>query len=172
MKISAVAFEHRVVEAPVRIFHSQEEFAQAFKAGELNGDVIVVLRFQGPKANGMPELHKLTPPLAVLQGKGFKVGIVSDGRMSGASGRVPAAIHLTPEALDGGAIARLRDGDVVRIDGNNGTLAVHVSLEDLMRRELAANRPLLYGSGRELFANLRASLSSADRGASIFGSAA
>ncbi|HEY4126030.1 MAG TPA: dihydroxy-acid dehydratase, partial [Rhizomicrobium sp.] len=103
---------------------------------------------------------------------GFKVGIVSDGRMSGASGRVPAAIHVTPEALEAGPIARLRDGDIIRIDGNSGTLAVHVPLEDLMRRELSVHRPALYGSGRELFANLRAGLSSADRGASIFGSAA
>lgn len=172
MKISAVAPEHRVVEAPARIFHSQEEFAQAFKAGELNDDVIVVARFQGPKANGMPELHKLMPPLAVLQGKGFKVGIVSDGRMSGASGQVPAAIHVTPEALEGGPIARLRDGDIIRIDGNSGALAVHMPPADLMRRELAANRPAPHGFGRELFASLRAGLSSADRGASIFGSVA
>jgi phosphogluconate dehydratase len=172
MKVSALVPEHRVVEAPARIFHSQEEFLRAFKNGELNSDLIAVLRFQGPKANGMPELHKLTPPLAVLQEKGFQVGIVSDGRMSGASGRVPAAIHLTPEALDGGPIARLRDGDIIRIDGNGGTVCVHVPMEDLTRRELAVNHPALYGSGRELFANLRASLSSADRGASIFGSTA
>jgi phosphogluconate dehydratase len=172
MKISAVALRHRVVEAPARIFHSQEDFAQAFKTGELDGDVIVVLRFQGPKANGMPELHKLTPPLAVLQDKGFKVGIVSDGRMSGASGRIPAAIHLTPEAQDGGPIARLQDGDAIRIDADSGTLTVRVPLEELMRRDVAAGAPQHYGSGRELFSALRASLSSADRGASIFGSAA
>ncbi len=169
MKISAVAPAHRTVEAPAHIFHSQEEFARAFKAGELDRDVIVVVRFQGPKANGMPELHKLTPPLAVLQGRGFKVGIVSDGRMSGASGRIPAAIHLTPEAQDGGPIARLHDGDILRIDGYSGTLMAQVPQEDWARRNLAANTPQDHGSGRELFTALRASLSSADRGASIFG---
>ncbi|MGN6148975.1 MAG: phosphogluconate dehydratase [Rhizomicrobium sp.] len=172
MKTSALAPQHRTVEAPARIFHSQDEFSQAFKNGELDRDVIAVVRFQGPKANGMPELHKLTPPLAVLQDKGFKVGLVSDGRMSGASGRIPAAIHLTPEAQDGGAIARLRDGDVVRIDGNTGTLSVRIATEDFMRRTPVTGAPASYGSGRELFASLRAGLSNADRGASIFGSAA
>jgi phosphogluconate dehydratase len=171
MKTSAIAPEHRVVEAPARLFHSQEAFLRAFKNSELNGDMIAVLRFQGPKANGMPELHKLTAPLAVLQDRGCKVGIVSDGRMSGASGRVPAAIHLTPEAQDGGPIARLRDGDVIRIDGNRGALTAHVSPEDLMSREVVACNAGRYGSGRELFATLRTGLSPADRGASIFGSA-
>ena len=172
MKTSALAPQHRVVEARARVFHSQDEFSQAFKNGELERDVIVVVRFQGPKANGMPELHKLTPPLAVLQDKGFKIGLVSDGRMSGASGRIPAAIHLTPEAQDGGAIARLRDGDIVRIDGNTGTLSVQIAAEDLMRRSPVTGAPASYGSGRELFASLRRGLSNADRGASIFGSAA
>jgi phosphogluconate dehydratase len=120
----------------------------------------------------MPELHKLTPPLAVLQDKGFKVGLVSDGRMSGASGRIPAAIHLTPEAQDGGPIARLQDGDIIRIDGNTGALDVQMATEDLMRRAPAKGKLTAYGSGRELFAALRAGLSTADSGASIFGSAA
>ena len=172
MKTSAVAPAHRVVEAPARIFHSQEEFAGAFKDGELDRDVIVVVRFQGPKANGMPELHKLTPPLSVVQDKGFKVGIVSDGRMSGASGRIPAAIHLTPEAQDRGPIAKLRDGDILRIDANSGTLTALISQDDWAHRDVAANTPQGYGSGRELFTALRARLSNADRGASIFGSAA
>jgi phosphogluconate dehydratase len=168
IKTSAVAPEHRIVEAPARIFHRQEDFSHAFKNGELNRDVIVVVRFQGPKANGMPELHKLTSPLAVLQDKGFKVGLVSDGRMSGASGRIPAAIHLTPEAQDKGPIARLRDGDIIRIDTQNGTLDVLVAAEDIMRREPVTAETSACGSGRELFASLRANLSSADRGASIF----
>ncbi|HUB85141.1 MAG TPA: dihydroxy-acid dehydratase, partial [Rhizomicrobium sp.] len=168
VKTSAVAAEHRFVEAPARVFHSQDEFATAFSRGELNRDVVVVVRFQGPKANGMPELHKLTPPLAVLQDKGFKVGLVSDGRMSGASGRIPAAIHLTPEAQDGGPVARLRDGDVVRIDMEKGILGAQIAVEDLMRRAPAKADARAYGSGRELFASLRANLSSADRGASLF----
>jgi phosphogluconate dehydratase len=168
IKTSAVAPEHRIVEAPARVFHHQDEFSRAFKNGELNRDVIVVVRFQGPKANGMPELHKLTSPLAVLQDKGFKVGLVSDGRMSGASGRIPAAIHLTPEAQDKGPIARLRDGDIIRIDAQNGTLNALVGSEDIMCREPVTAEISAYGSGRELFASLRANLSSADRGASIF----
>ena len=106
------------------MFHSQEELQAAFKAGELNRDVVAVVRFQGPKANGMPELHKLTPPLGVLQDRGFKVALVTDGRMSGASGKVPAAIHLTPEAVDGGPIAKIRDGDIIRLDADAGTLEV------------------------------------------------
>ncbi|MBS0276456.1 MAG: phosphogluconate dehydratase [Proteobacteria bacterium] len=172
MKTSALAPQHRAMEAPARIFHSQDEFLQAFRNGELHRDVIAVVRFQGPKANGMPELHKLTPPLAVLQDKGFTVGLVSDGRMSGASGRIPAAIHLTPEAQDGGPIARLRDGDIIRIDGNTGTLGVQMADEHLMRRPPATGGAAAQGSGRELFAALRAGLSNADRGASIFGSVA
>jgi len=172
IKTSALAPERRVVEAPARIFHSQEEFAQAFRAGDLNRDVIVVVRFQGPKANGMPELHKLTPQLAVLQDKGFKVGLVSDGRMSGASGRIPAAIHLTPEAQDDAPIARLRDGDIIRIDANAGTLAVHIAQEELTARQTVQAPAPQSGMGRELFSALRTGLSSADRGASIFGGAA
>ena len=117
-----------MIEAPARVFHSQEELQAAFKAGELNRDVVAVVRFQGPKANGMPELHRLTPPLAVLQDKGFRVALVTDGRMSGASGKVPAAIHLTPEAVDGGPIAKIRDGDMIRLDADKGTLEVLADL--------------------------------------------
>ena len=120
IKVSAVAPEHRIVEAPARVFDDQDDFLAAFKRGELDCDLVAVIRFQGPKANGMPELHKLTPSLSVLQNKGRKVALVTDGRMSGASGKVPAAIHVTPEALDGGPIARVRDGDIIRLDANAG----------------------------------------------------
>ena len=123
IKVSAVPEDRHVIEAPARVFTTQDELHAAFKAGELDRDVIVVVRFQGPQANGMPELHKLTPPLAVLQNKGYRVALVTDGRMSGASGKVPAAIHLSPEALAGGPIAKVRDGDVIRLDALAGTLA-------------------------------------------------
>ena len=122
IKISAVKPQHRLIEAPAMIFTGQDELIAAFKAGELDRDLVAVVRFQGPQANGMPELHKLTPSLGVLQDKGFKVALVTDGRMSGASGKVPAAIHVTPEAADGGPLARLRDGDIVRLDAEAGTL--------------------------------------------------
>ena len=169
MKISAVAPEHRVVQAPARVFHSQDAVKAAFKAGEFTGDVIVVVRFQGPKANGMPELHSLTPMLAILQGRGHKVALVTDGRMSGASGKVPAAIHVCPEALDGGPIAYINDGDMVRVDALDGTLDVLV--DDLLTRspahaDLDDNQ---WGTGRELFAPFRAAVGSADAGASVFG---
>ena len=124
MKVSAVAPERHVIEAPVRVFHDQEAVKKAFKAGEFTADTVVVVRFQGPKANGMPELHSLTPILAVLQDQGLKVALVTDGRMSGASGKVPSAIHVSPEALDGGPLARLHDGDLVRVDAVAGTLDV------------------------------------------------
>ncbi len=142
----------------------------AFTAGELNGDVIAVVRFQGPKANGMPELHSLTPLLSVLQNRGLIVGLVTDGRMSGASGKVPAAIHVTPEAADGGAIARIRDGDVIRIDATAGTLEVKMDVKTFNARPLAtadlhANET---GVGRELFQVFRRIAGTADRGASIF----
>ena len=114
--------DRHVIEAPARVFDSQEALQRAFKAGELERDFVAVVRFQGPRANGMPELHKLTPPLAVLQGKGFKVALVTDGRMSGASGKVPAAIHVSPEALAGGPLAKVRDGDLIRLDAVAGTL--------------------------------------------------
>jgi phosphogluconate dehydratase len=167
IKVSAVAPKHRRVEAPARVFASQEEFLSAFKAGELNRDVIVVLRFQGPKAIGMPELHKLTPPLSALQGRGFAVGLVTDGRMSGASGKIPAAIHVTPEAKDGGAIARIQDGDIIRIDGEHGVLEAHVDTRELMARPAATHETADHGMGRELFAAFRAHVSRADAGASV-----
>ena len=126
IKVSAVKPEHQVIEAPAMIFHSQEELSDAFAAGQLERDFVAVIRFQGPKANGMPELHKLTPTLGVLQDRGHRVALLTDGRMSGASGKVPAAIHVTPEAADGGAIARLRDGDIIRLDAPRGRLNVVV----------------------------------------------
>src|SRR5690606_24469805 len=121
IKVSAVKPEHRVVEAPARVFHSQDGLLAAFKAGELVGDMVAVVRFSGPRAVGMPELHKLTPSLGVLQDRGFKVALLTDGRMSGASGKVPAAIHMSPEANDGGPISKIRDGDMIRLDANEGT---------------------------------------------------
>ena len=167
IKTSAIRADRHVVEAPARVFHSQEELHQAFRSGALNCDVIAVVRFQGPKANGMPELHKLIPPLGVLQDRGFKVALVTDGRLSGASGKVPAAIHVTPEAADGGMIARIRDGDVIRLDAPAGRLEV---MADLAERE-PANPDLgrnFAGVGRELFANFRVNAGRADEGASIF----
>jgi len=167
IKTSSIPADRHVIEAPAKVFHSQEALQAAFKAGELNRDVVAVVRFQGPKANGMPELHRLTPPLAVLQERGLRVALVTDGRMSGASGKVPAAIHLTPEAVDGGPIARIRDGDMIRLDANAGTLEV---LADLSSREpakadLSANNS---GTGRELFQAFRNIAGRADTGASIF----
>ncbi|WP_411352099.1 phosphogluconate dehydratase [Leisingera aquaemixtae] len=169
IKVSAVAKEHHVVQAPARVFHDQEEAKTAFKAGELTGDVIVVVRFQGPKANGMPELHSLTPFLGIMQGRGQKVALVTDGRMSGASGKVPAAIHVVPEALDGGPISRIQDGDLLRLDAAKGTL--EVLTEGALEREpvtadLSAHQN---GTGRELFSLFRRSVASADEGASVFG---
>jgi phosphogluconate dehydratase len=163
-KTSAVTEDRWSIEAPCRIFSDQNEALAAFQAGELNRDGIVVVRFQGPRANGMPELHKLTPMLGVLQDKGFKVALVTDGRMSGASGKVPAAIHCSPEALNGGAIGKLRDGDVIRLCGPRGVLeAVDVDLDG---RELAASPPPPVGTGRELFAFMRATADNAEHGAS------
>ena len=167
IKTSSIPADRHVIEAPARIFHSQEALQAAFRAGELTGDMVAVVRFQGPKANGMPELHRLTPPLAVLQERGFKVALVTDGRMSGASGKVPAAIHVTPEAVDGGPIAKIRDGDIIRLDADAGTLEV---LADLSVREpvwvdLSANK---VGTGRELFQAFRNIAGRADQGASIF----
>jgi phosphogluconate dehydratase len=169
IKVSAVAEEHHVIEAPARVFHDQEEAKAAFKAGEFTGDVIVVVRFQGPKANGMPELHSLTPMLGILQGKGHKVALVTDGRMSGASGKVPAAIHVVPEALDGGPIAKIRDGDMLRLDATTGTLDVLTT--GALDREAATADLSAYqhGTGRELFSLFRQAVTSADTGASVFG---
>ena len=169
MKISAVAPEHRVIEAPARVFHGQDEVKAAFKAGEFTGDAIVVVRFQGPKANGMPELHSLTPMLAILQGQAKKVALVTDGRMSGASGKVPAAIHVCPEALDGGPIAYINDGDMLRVDAVEGTL--EILTEGALERapaqvDLTANQA---GTGREMFEVFRSAVGPAEAGASVFG---
>jgi phosphogluconate dehydratase len=170
MKTSAVAAERHVIEASARVFHSQEEFQAAFKAGTLDEDFVAVVRFQGPRANGMPELHKLMPPLGVLQDRGRRVALVTDGRMSGASGKVPAAIHVTPEAADGGAIALIRDGDIVRVDAVAGRLDVLVDPAEWAGRtpaeaDLSGNH---VGVGRELFGAFRASVGRADAGAAIF----
>jgi phosphogluconate dehydratase len=164
-KTSAVDKPRWTVEAPCRIFHSQEEVQAAFKAGELDKDVIVVVRFQGPRANGMPELHKLVPALGVLQDKGFKVALVTDGRMSGASGKVPAAIHCTPEALGGGPLSRLRDGDVIRLCGHDGDLNVMIDKAQWAQRTLADAPVFVDGTGRELFAMLRHGADGAELGA-------
>lgn len=170
IKVSAVKEEHRVIEAPARVFHSQEGLQAAFKAGELDGDMIAVVRFSGPKAVGMPELHNLTPPLSVLQGRGFKVALVTDGRMSGASGKVPAAIHMTPEAVDGGPISKIRDGDMIRLDANAGTLTFLGDEKEFFARTPASEdqRHQHFGMGRELFAGFRSLVGVADRGASVF----
>ncbi|TDB02498.1 phosphogluconate dehydratase [Halomonas marinisediminis] len=171
IKVSAVAEEHRVVEAPVKIFEDQNELKAAFEAGELDRDVIAVVRFQGPKANGMPELHKLTPYLGVLQDRGHKVALVTDGRMSGASGKVPAAIHISPEALDGGPLSKLRDGDIVRLDANAGTLETRVEAHVWADREqrVAALDHYHVGLGRELFAGFRHLAMRGEEGAGVFG---
>ncbi len=170
-KSSAVKPEHQVVQAPCRIFHEQNDMLAAFKAGELSRDVVVVVRFQGPRANGMPELHKLVPSLAVLQDQGFKVALVTDGRMSGASGKVPAAIHLSPEALADGPIGRLRDGDVVRLDGPAGVLEALVPQSEWDARSHASTNleHNTWGCGRELFASHRSHAASAELGAISWG---
>ena len=168
IKISAVKPEHRVIEAPVVLFEDQSELQDAFKAGKLDRDFIAVVRFQGPKANGMPELHKLTPPLGVLQDRGFKVALVTDGRMSGASGKVPAAIHVTPEAACGSGLTKLRDGDRIRLDAKAGTLDVLVDENEWAKREPVTPDLDRYqsGLGRELFGNFRDHVTSAEQGAS------
>jgi phosphogluconate dehydratase len=163
-KTSAVAQEHRSLEAPAMVFSSQEEVLAAFKAGTLDQDCIVVLRFQGPRANGMPELHKLTPPLSVLQGKGYKVALVTDGRMSGASGNVPAAIHVTPEALGGGLLAKVRNGDRIRLCGDTGRLELRGDMTEIEARTPATPPAFQAGLGRELFAFMRHSASGAEQG--------
>ena len=167
IKVSAVAPEHRVVEAPALIFHDQDDFIAAFKRGELDRDFVAVLRFQGPRANGMPELHKLTPPLSVLQDKGRKVALVTDGRMSGASGKVPAAIHLTPEAEQGGPIARLREGDLIRLDAERGTLEVLLDAAIFTARQPIVHSQPQYGLGRELFRGFRAAAAPAELGGGV-----
>jgi phosphogluconate dehydratase len=167
VKVSAVKPEHWAIEAPARVFDDQAQLEAAFKAGTLEGDFVAVVRFQGPRANGMPELHKLTPLLASLQDRGQKVALVTDGRMSGASGKVLAAIHVTPEALEGGMLSRLFDGDLLRVDAQRGVLEALVPPEVLAGRA-AASRPMGSdaGNGRELFSLMRRSVSPADRGAS------
>jgi phosphogluconate dehydratase len=169
VKTSAVAVEHRLVSAPARVFDDQHDFLSAFAAGELDGiDLVAVIRYQGPAANGMPELHKLTPALGVLQDRGQKVAIVTDGRMSGASGKVPAAIHVTPEAGLGGPLSRVRDGDVITLDADAGVLTIAA---DLAGRPIEGGAPAgdaWAGTGRELFAAFRATVGPADQGASIF----
>jgi phosphogluconate dehydratase len=170
IKTSAVAPDRHTIEAPARVFHNQEELHAAFRNGELNRDFVAVLRFQGPKAIGMPELHKLMPPLGVLQDRGHRVALVTDGRLSGASGKVPSAIHVTPEAAAGGAIAKIRNGDVIRLDAPAGRLDV------LVDGDVWAHRPHAeadlsgshVGMGRELFGVFRGAVGSADEGAAIF----
>ena len=163
-KVSAVDQDLRIVEAPCRVFSTQREVIDAFNAGELNRDVVVVVRFQGPSANGMPELHKLTPALSVVQDRGFRVALVTDGRMSGASGKVLAAIHVSPEAAEGGALARLQDGDIVRVDGIAGTLATDADLSTRL-----AEKPPSSGAsiGRAYFTHFRQVVSGAEQGASV-----
>ncbi|WP_370251990.1 phosphogluconate dehydratase [Nioella sp.] len=167
MKVSAVSPERHVIEAPAAVFHDQADVKKAFQAGQLNRDVVVVVRFQGPKANGMPELHSLTPVLAVLQDRGHKVALVTDGRMSGASGKVPSAIHVSPEALDGGLIAKLQDGDLIRVDAAKGTLDVltgGVAERAPATPDLSANS---HGIGRELFDVFRRTAGPATSGAGV-----
>lgn len=170
-KVSAVDKAHHVVEAPAVVFDDQDDLVAAFKAGELEKDFIAVVRFQGPAAIGMPELHKLTPYLGVLQDRGFKVALVTDGRMSGASGKVPAAIHVCPEACKGGSIAKVESGDIIRVDCKEGTLSVLVDNEEFEARTLAVHQPRNtshYQMGRELFGSLRLSVGEAESGATVF----
>jgi phosphogluconate dehydratase len=167
IKVSAVKPEHHAIEAPAKVFDDQDDMLAAFKAGDLTGDFIAVVRFQGPKANGMPELHNLSPTLGLLLDRGQKVALVTDGRMSGASGKTPAALHVTPEAMEGGALAYLRDGDVIRLDAEAGVLEVKVDPAELMRRPMATKSPDGSGFGRELFAHMRRAVGSAEAGASV-----
>ena len=169
IKVSAVKSEHRVVEAPARVFDSQEDVITAFKTGELSRDVVVVVRHQGPRANGMPELHQLTPALTSLQSKGFKVALVTDGRMSGASGAVPAAIHVTPECLNGGPLGKVRDGDLLRLDSYAGTLDAHVApaVWDQRPNADADVSAHTHGVGRELFKLFRANAAEAECGGGV-----
>lgn len=166
IKTAAVAQEHRIVEAPAIVFNEQADLIAAFKRGELERDFIAVVPFQGPKFNGMPELHSLTPTLTVLQKKGFKVGLVTDGRMSGASGKVPAAIHLTPEAYDGGLISKIQTGDLLRLDSENGVLEV-LNAATVIARPSVQKDNSQFRFGRELFAKLRTGVSQSEEGASF-----
>lgn len=166
MKVSAVDPERWTIEAPARVFDDQNDVLKAFQDGELEQDVVVVVRFQGPAANGMPELHKLTSPLGVLQDRGFKIAFVTDGRMSGASGKIPSAIHVSPEAQKGGALAKLRDGDIVRVCAKSGTLETLVDAQEWDKRQQAAASPVNLGTGRELFAMMRMHSDEAEKGGS------
>jgi phosphogluconate dehydratase len=170
IKVSAVPTENYIVEAPAVVLHEQDDLKALYEAGELNKDCVVVVRFQGPAAMGMPELHKLTPFLGSLQDKGYKVALVTDGRMSGASGKIPAAIHLTPEALHGGAIAKIQDGDMIRLDAHTGELTLMVDEAELASRDCATQNLSAhqFGMGREMFAGMRSLVSGAEEGASIF----
>ena len=165
IKVSAVDRDRWTIEAPARVFSEQAQVQEAFRAGELDRDVVVVVRFQGPRANGMPELHKLTPPLGVLQNRGYRVALVTDGRMSGASGKVPAAIHVSPEADGGGPIAKLRDGDIVRLSAETGELEALVDEDIWQARQPVAPPPQAIGTGRELFTLMRRAADEAERGA-------
>jgi phosphogluconate dehydratase len=157
-----------VVEAPALVFHTQAQLVEAFRQGRLDRDLVAVVRFQGPQANGMPELHKLITPLSVVMDRGFRVAMITDGRLSGASGKVPAAIHVTPEAFCGGPIAKVRDGDIIRLDARAGTLALQLPDEELSRRPCAQAdlRGERFGTGRQIFAPLRRDLLGAEEGAS------
>jgi phosphogluconate dehydratase len=171
IKVSAVKPHHRVVEAPAIVFDDQDDVLAAFKRGELQKDFVAIVRFQGPRANGMPELHKLTPALGSLQDAGFHVALVTDGRMSGASGKVPAAIHVSPECLAGGPLGKVRTGDLIRLDAAAGTLEAKVDAAEWANRDipavnLDANQ---FGSGRELFYASRAAALTAEDGAGTFG---
>jgi phosphogluconate dehydratase len=174
IKISAVAPQHRQVRAQAVVIEDQHALQEKFDAGELSRDCVVVVRFQGPQANGMPELHKLTPILGVLQDRGYAVALVTDGRMSGASGKVPAAIHLTPEACQGGPLAMVRNGDWISLDATTGTLTVDLSAQELAERELASySSTSNSGVGREFFGLFRQAVTSAEQGASVlFGDSA
>ncbi|MGB0204388.1 MAG: phosphogluconate dehydratase [Neptuniibacter sp.] len=171
IKTSAVSDEHLVIEAPAIVFENQDDIAEAFKRGELEKDFVAVVRYQGPKAIGMPELHKLTPYLGVLQDRGFKVALVTDGRMSGASGKVPAAIHVWPEAVDGGALSRVQDGDLIRLDGVEGSLQLVADDDQWLSRPMEAHSvPAEYrqSMGRELFSSFRSQVSCSEEGATVF----
>lgn len=170
IKVSAVADQHRVIEAPAVVFDSQDDFQRYFDEAKLEKDFVAVIRFQGPKTNGMPELHKLTPLLAIQQEKGFKVALITDGRMSGASGKIPAAIHLIPEATEGGLIAKIHDGDLIRLDANKGELELLIDEKELEKRVPAVfiGPEMPFGLGRELFESFRRNVLPAESGASIF----
>jgi phosphogluconate dehydratase len=167
IKVSSVPADRHVIEAPARVFDDQYAVRAAFQAGEFTADTVVVVRFQGPRANGMPELHALTPVLSVLQSRGLRVALVTDGRMSGASGKFPAAIHVSPEAAMGGALARVIDGDILRVDADTGRLEALVDDLDARRPAVADLAGNAFGTGRELFAAFRDRVGPATAGASV-----